>query len=304
MRQLFCRTSCAQRMSHGKLPWPVRIVHCSFIELVNRSTAHSLFTSGLPAARPDPMVRPRPQNSQDKAYRHLKERIVTLAAKQGTPLRASEIATHLKISRTPVREALSRLEQEGFVLRQDGWGYVVRSLTPRDILNLFTIRESLEVQAALEAVPQVDDALLGKLAANLKQCTLLLRLERYAAFRALGREFHLTIAGAAGNALLYRLLTTIRDSILLVGAMHQDMRPGRAQQVLAENAALYESLCLRDPQAVQAAVLHHIRSSRASIFPDAPALVAPVRAAGVPKKATSRARKGRAAAVNRRHTIS
>lgn len=215
----------------------------------------------------DTMAQPRAQNSQDKAYSYVKEQIITLAAKPGTPLRANEIATYLKISRTPVREALSRLEQEGFVMREDGWGYVVRPVSPQDILNLFTIRESLEVQAALEAVPNLTDALIKSLANNIKKSAQLLKQERYVAFRTLGREFHLAIAAASNNELLLRLLTTIRDRILLVGAMHQDMRPSRAHEVLADNTKVYNALCSGNPKAVKEAVLHHIQSSRASILP-------------------------------------
>jgi DNA-binding GntR family transcriptional regulator len=239
------------------------------------------------------MAQPRAQNSQEKAYSHVKEQIITLAAKPGTPLRANEIATYLKISRTPVREALSRLEQEGFVMREDGWGYVVRPVSPQDIINLFTIRESLEVQAALEAAPHLTKPMIKSLASNIKKSAQLLKQERYAAFRLLGREFHLAIAAASNNELLYRLLTTIRDRILLVGAMHQDMRPSRAHEVLAENTKLYNALCLKDPVAIKEAVLHHIHSSRASILPTVAgtkAVTATVGRKAITKRVTPRKR--------------
>ncbi|MPZ47562.1 MAG: GntR family transcriptional regulator [Betaproteobacteria bacterium] len=240
------------------------------------------------------MANPRKNSSQDKAYSHIKDEIVSLSAKPGSPLRAQEIAAHLDVSRTPVREALSRLEQEGFVMRQDGWGYVVRPMTPQDILNLFTVRESLEVQAALEALPHLNGAVLSALAVKLEKAARLLKQERYAVFRALSREFHLSIAAASHNELLYRLLATARDRILLVGAMHQDMRSSRAREVQAENTKILKALRSGDPELVKDAVLAHIRASRASILPagivnavDEPAVQARKPAA---KRATRRRR--------------
>ena len=57
-----------------------------------------------------------------KAYGFIKQQILALNFKASQRLEPQEIATHLKISRTPVREALSRLEQEGLVRRDSGWG--------------------------------------------------------------------------------------------------------------------------------------------------------------------------------------
>lgn len=209
----------------------------------------------------------RKRNSQSRAYEHIKQRIISLAVAPGMPLRAQEIAAKLKVSRTPVREALSKLEQEGLVLRQNDWGYVVRPMSPKDILDLFTIRESLEVQAAREALPRVDRDELRELEAHLDRAESLLEEQRYPEFRAACREFHLAIAELSENELLFRLLATIRDRILIVGAMHQDTRPERAREVLAENKKILQAFGSGNAKSVVEAVLQHIRASRASILP-------------------------------------
>lgn len=214
------------------------------------------------------MPRTEQESSQDKAYHYIKDRILNLTAKPGAPLRAQEIAKSLEISRTPVREALSRLEQEGFVIRQDGWGYIVRLMPPQDILSLFTIREFLEVQAALEAIPKLSREKLNNLQQILQTCAELLKQERYTLFRLKSREFHLAIAETSENELLYRLLKTVRERILLVGALHQDMHPNRAQAVLAENINILKALRSGKAGAVKSAVIDHIRSSRESLLPD------------------------------------
>ena len=208
------------------------------------------------------------ENSQDKAYKYIKDRILNHMAKPGAPLRAQEIAQSIDISRTPVREALSRLEQEGFVIRQDGWGYIVRPMPPQDILSLFTIREFLEVQAALEAAPKLTREMLDKLHQILQTCTELLKRERYTPFRLKSREFHLAIAEISENELLHRLLKTVRDRTLLVGALHQNMHPSRAQAVHDENINILKALRSGKAEAIKAAVIHHIRSSRISLLPE------------------------------------
>src|SRR3954464_419687 len=102
-------------------------------------------------------------NSQERAYRHLKSQILDLEYKPNDRITANEIAQHLKISRTPVREALGRLEQEGLGVSAGGWGYVVRSVSVKEAMDLYKVRETLEVEAAREALPNVTPALLERL---------------------------------------------------------------------------------------------------------------------------------------------
>lgn len=212
------------------------------------------------------MTRTQQENSQDKAYQYIKERILHHVAKPGSPLRAQEIAKSLDLSRTPVREALSRLEQEGFVIRQDGWGYIVRPIPPQDILSLFTIRELLEVQATLEAIPNLNSEKLNKLKRILQKCSTHLKQGRYTSFRLASREFHLAIAEISENELLYRLLIIVRDRILLVGTLLQDMLPSRAEAALAENLNILKKLQSGKAEEVKEAVIRHIRASRESLF--------------------------------------
>ena len=77
---------------------------------------------------------------------------VTMEAMVVSALRSAEIADLVKASRTPVREALSRLEQEGLVRRDGGWGYAVAEVSVRDVLELWSVRESLDT-AVKNALP-------------------------------------------------------------------------------------------------------------------------------------------------------
>ena len=81
------------------------------------------------------------RNSLAHAYDRIKESIVNMEVSPGQKLHAQELAVRLHVSRTPVREALGRLEQEGLVRRDTGWGYTVRSMNLKEILDLFALRD-------------------------------------------------------------------------------------------------------------------------------------------------------------------
>jgi DNA-binding GntR family transcriptional regulator len=207
------------------------------------------------------------KNSQDKAYTFIKKQIININIKPGHHLRAQEFAKKLKLSRTPVREALGRLEQEGLVIKNGGWGYLVRPITFKEISDLFNVRESLEVQAALEALPNLDKESLSAMEAVLRKASELLKNEQFEEFRATNRRFHLLIAAATGNDLLHRLLLMIDDRIRVVGALHLNRRKERAKEILAENMAILGALRQQDPIRLRAVVLAHIRNSRAGLAP-------------------------------------
>jgi DNA-binding GntR family transcriptional regulator len=110
-------------------------------------------------------IRIQHMNSQDKAYNYLKNAIISLELRPGNAVRTEEISQKLKVSRTPVREALSRLEQDGFVIRERGWGYIVRPISHKEILDVFAVREVLEVLAAMAAQPRLKERDHQRLAA-------------------------------------------------------------------------------------------------------------------------------------------
>lgn len=204
--------------------------------------------------------------AQDRAYSYIKEQIISSSIKPGQRVKAQDFARKLKVSRTPVREALGRLQQERLVIQDDGWGYIVRPVTFKEILDLYKIRESLEVQAALEALPHLNDLSLAELDSALAQSTQLLKDNKLDQFRAANRRFHLLIASASGNELLHRLLLMINDWILFIGALHQDSHKHRAKEVLLENMAILNALRRKDLLLTRTTVLTHIRNAREGLL--------------------------------------
>src|SRR3546814_20296535 len=89
--------------------------------------------------------------STDIAYRHIKDEILRSRLRPGEMLSTLQIASTLRLSRTPVREALNRLQQEGLVRRNGSWGYAVRAMELPELLGLSRVREVLAGEAASAA---------------------------------------------------------------------------------------------------------------------------------------------------------
>src|SRR3546814_12316078 len=90
-----------------------------------------------------------------------------------------QIASTLRLSRTPVREALNRLQQEGLVRRNGSWGYAVRAMELPELVGLYRVREVLEVEAALGAVDQLTDTDFAAMEKLLDRAARLLERQVY-----------------------------------------------------------------------------------------------------------------------------
>jgi DNA-binding GntR family transcriptional regulator len=199
---------------------------------------------------------------QHSAYAFLKEAIISLRFPPGQRLRSAEIAGLVKASRTPVREALSRLEQEGLVRRDGGWGYVVSEVGVKDVLELWSVRESLEVQAAGEAMRNLGPGDLDELASLNARAEALFAERRFIEFLDQNRRFHIALARMSGNALLQQMLGMIHDRVRMVGHLIVRLYEPRAEELLVENRKIMAALRSGDPEAVVQAIRAHLQRGR------------------------------------------
>lgn len=204
-------------------------------------------------------------NSQERAYRYLKEAILNLNFKPNAPLRAQTIAESLSLSRTPVREALSRLEQERLVARAAGWGYVVKPMTLKEVMDLYKVREALEVEAVREAIPNLQLAQLERMRDALRRAADEIKRQRFSKFRDNTREFYHAIAEMTGNECLQHMLMTIDDRIRLLGAHMAHKHLGRPNESLEENLAVLKALEAADAPAAERAVRKHVSNARETV---------------------------------------
>src|SRR5262245_10926950 len=183
----------------------------------------------------------------EEAYRYLKNQIMSAALAPGASLNELEIAAAIGTSRTPVREAIRKLEQEGLAMRYPNRGAVVTKLSIKDVLEIWQLRELLEPAACRLAAPRIDQAALDRVQA------LLLELrgrqvgpQDHEALLRSDVALHGLIVEATGNATLRQVLDMLNERVVQVRVVTS---PARFQNSVDEHLAVVAALRARDPDA-------------------------------------------------------
>lgn len=189
----------------------------------------------------------------ERAYRAIKTGIIDGRYPPGTPLSEPTLAAAHGMSRTPVREGLSRLWQEGYLDRVQGRGYFVARITVQAVHDTFDVRRLLEGAAAARAAELAtpDDVNL------LRELAQLPVANDYRKAEAANARFHLAIARVARNTLatelIERCLAQI-DRFLSLGASPNQFQGGAVHAHLL----IVEAIAKRDPAAAQALMEDHL----------------------------------------------
>jgi len=203
-------------------------------------------------------IYPQDVSSERVVYNFVKEKILSLEARPGERLVAATIANLLGVSRTPVREALGRLEQEGLLARDSGWGYTVRPITFEGVMDLYRVRLALEVEAAKEAIMHLDESRISMLEQTLRTAAGHLDEGDMIAFMTACRFLHGSIAAATRNVLLQQMIGMINDRVRIVSAVILDRHPPRGREIHEENIRLVAALRERDAGLAERRVREHI----------------------------------------------
>lgn len=220
-------------------------------------SAKSKARPASPAARKAVPGGPR-ASMGDAAYEALFGAIEKGALKPGARLREIELSQWVGASRTPIREALGRLEAEGLVTRDPSRGMIVAELDHGMVAELYVMREVLEGTAAALAARHAADAeidALRELAQRDREAgDDPVRLAR------LNRHFHESLFRCAHNRFLMRAVHALRQSMVLLGQTTLAV-PGRPQTAHAEHEAIVEAIARHDAQAATEAARAHIRAA-------------------------------------------
>lgn len=198
-----------------------------------------------------------PSLRREQTYKALRDAIQSGKLKPGTRLREIDLAERLGISRTPIREALSRLQSDGLVVNEPNRGMIVTVLDRRMVSELYVMRQVLEGTAAGLAARHASDeeiAGLREIADRDKNYTDPQMLA------ANNRLFHEALYQSAHNRYLLKTLNTLRESMALLGNTTLAI-PGRSRTALQEHQRIVDALERRDAAAAEEETVAHIKEA-------------------------------------------
>jgi DNA-binding GntR family transcriptional regulator len=195
----------------------------------------------------------------ERAYQLLRRAIESGELKPGQRVMEVEAAEWLDMSRTPVREALRRLESEGMLTVEPRTGLVVASISRQAMLELYVMREVLEGTAARLCARHASDLELMELEELVKREA---RLDgNYDALARHNRLFHEAVHRGAHNRYLEKSLSAVNDSMYLLGKSMM-LLPERAKLAKTEHAELMAAIAKRDPDTAEQIARRHVRSAQ------------------------------------------
>jgi len=212
--------------------------------------------------------------ASDRAYQALRDDIVEWRVAPGTILGEVEQAARLGVSRTPLREALSRLMTDGLVASQSGRGLVVTDVSVDNIRELFDVRKALEVKAMRLAALHHTGSTFADLECEFDEVPALLARDDSdrSAYFDLVRRFDDAVDDAVENDYLTGALNSLRTHLVRVRRLAKD-NPERLTAAAREHLLIVQAIVARDPELAAHAThvhLHHALTSALATAAESP----------------------------------
>ncbi len=205
----------------------------------------------------------RPRSLRDQIHERLRSAIISGELEPGSPIIEADLATTLGASRTPVREALRRLESEGLVEPRGMRGSVVRELRADEIVCIYEIRELLEGLAAQRASRTLRERDYKELEALVRDMQI--ALDDPTAFERVDTAFHDYLVEHADGPRLRRMLTDLREEIVTWRLLSLS-NVERRKATIKEHQAILEAMRSRVSDDIMAATALHLRHARDSVL--------------------------------------
>jgi DNA-binding GntR family transcriptional regulator len=198
----------------------------------------------------------RSENLSNLAYKSLTELIRGRRLRGGETIVESRLADHLNISRTPLREALQRLEGEGLVVKGNGRSFKVRHVDLGEYLQSLRVREILEPEAAAMATGHIPRQDLAAVRAEINSLRDAVDYHTDAHWRS-DDNLHELFATHSGNEVLTKVIRSLRVTTRLFEIARL---ADRVDRDASEHLAIIEAFEAEDAKAARKAVQSHIRS--------------------------------------------
>lgn len=201
-------------------------------------------------------------NLTEKVYEQLTDLLIRAELRPGDVITERRMAERLNASRTPIREALGRLEAEGLVYKQPSRGVTVSPFSTEVFVDILNVRQLLEAEAARLAAGRIPKSRLDEIRAELRRVS---RIDRPSLSEVwqIDDLLHGAIADAAGNPLMASMIRDLRRRTHVFNA-YRNMDSNRF--AAEEDSALLDALESGDSERARAAMASHIEAVKIAII--------------------------------------
>jgi DNA-binding GntR family transcriptional regulator len=200
-----------------------------------------------------------------QAYQTLKDRIMRLQLRPGELLMVQPLAKDMGLSRTPVREALIRLERDGFVEEAEGKKFKVSELSLTDIIEIHEIRELIELHTARSAAGSCSKEHLAELSAFTELMKDAVAANDHIAFFQQDMAFHARLVNYCGNRTLETLVFQLNEKIQRIRHLTTFVYH-RLEDTIGEHEAIVNSIEKGDSEGAAQAMKYHLDQVRNGVI--------------------------------------
>jgi len=208
------------------------------------------------------------ENLSARVYNQIKQLILCNEIMPGQKLHHQELSERLGVSRTPVREALTRLVQEGYVSFLPNRGFTCKEIRIQEAEELYDLREALEAFAVEKAIAKLTQASLDQLRKKMSSYGRDVQ-KRFTRERLVyDQDVHLQIVRLAGNETLINMLSHVFERIVLKRRTDGLYDPARGLAAHEEHMRLLVAMEQRNIGAAVAIIREHIQAGKKNVMAD------------------------------------
>jgi DNA-binding GntR family transcriptional regulator len=200
------------------------------------------------------------------AYERLKDAIQNAALEPGEPLTETRLSELLGISRTPVREALQQLAQEGLVQVIPGRAITVAEQSVQDVLDVVHLRGLLEPELVRLATEVASHREIEQLKRAVAEMQVAIETRDHTAWSRADSVFHQVLGDACPNQLLCEVVLQMRNRVHQIANIDSQTNPARLAECTDEHVEIVEAMAARDSTAAEEAMRGHIDKLRESLL--------------------------------------
>lgn len=199
----------------------------------------------------------------NQVYQQIEKNILSGVYSPGEIISESKLSEELGVSRTPIREAMARLENEKLIGITPS-GTVVLGITDQDVADMFTVKRALEPIVVKKAAMNISGEDLARLKEILDQQEFYEEKQNIEKVRNLDTQFHDIIYSASGSPILQAILSPIHHKLM---KYRKDSltKTGRSRYSIEEHVKIYEAIQAGNQEKIEELVLKHVDQAYKSI---------------------------------------